>query len=1750
MSGYEHGNWHNANGAGLVYRPPPTVDEALPYSPFTSIIPFSPDIIPFPSAEPPTPPSTLTPDQQSAAKKAAGILNDEIEGQTTAQHLSDTLRQLRDLLHRDKLPEYNFKPMPQLSTPPPDSPVKDANGADTSSEPKLSPFASMLLNHTDVSFTRPAVIIKAISGRREEYQRYDTIGTPESLSQKKKKAESNAEAGAAALRPEQREITDRKIEELQALMETLCEEKDDLEGSDSFMMLSTADGEYSFMKPRAMNNLSEKMSSVINAGKFAVLPVELVMNVQSLLQPAITSTTKQFLFAQEQDSPEWSESIEAATFALKASRLVLNTMIEGRDDYRMRREEIIDVIIDLIKFIKESCIVPIVQARRSGPSEGLFGSVSGQKKELQAVLLLTGSVLSRYATLIDKYNLSDRALNTLEFLALELLMEQNSESEKDSIFMVQKFEQFRQKAVDVLAQIFARHAEQRNSILNGILSNLEKLPDKKASARHFKSVREVPIMTISALFMRFVQVAATNRETQSNRTAAKSDASEEEGSDYEPGTVRKKKKRNDTPAQTAQALSTDALQIAFTIANSLVERASNVSKTGDKPFRNLLDLFIEDFCNVLGSPEWPAADMLLQQLLVRMQSMLQGPQAAKQSVVDKDMALATMARIGCGVIDFKTRLKKLKRERLDISQSDVSSKLDRLLDEAMSEDSKERVNDTDLLAFKGPYRMVIESLRDYLDLPSSQEDPHLRSISGYQVTFWLAAILRAYPDDSDAHPLAAKDVRKCLESMIMDSGWLARTYKIASGIITLQGQVCRYVPRIAALMMVYLRDKNSSKLRSRGISGLEQLVHKDPRVITESNVKNLVAILADPSPMVRESTLNLVATCLEREPTLERHFLPSILNLTMDPSNGPKKKAIKLLKDVYNAPTSRDNQVKIVASLLLPSMDHEKAISDLSRIVLEEILLTAGSRKDENQLKFDRGKRTTLIIDTIEFIQQHPRRLEAFEKFIIHALSSEAKASDSNFAVCKDLVGDMIDAVISPDTGSNTSTQARVMNALSIFAKVQPTLFTVDQVQLLKLYIKEMANTEDLPLVRPTVIIFRYVFATLQSLQQTFAEEVRASLMSNVSKLANWASSGIATSRDTLIDVAHCLWTVTPMIDQGPLKLCATITSILCQLRPLAVCTKEEAVQKRNKIKSYLILLGTFGKVCNFDQYIEIFRGRISVQARSFMAKNPATAQQLEPLLSTTSPASLVMLDTVRLFTAQAWDMSIRVQALQSVGGICQQSPSLFRRKEIEMIFKLVFMNENNEQLRHVALGAFNEYFSSAERRSETGAEIAVGKGAATGTARLETSFVATETDQSIYHIPKAFLNNFVDVALGKNEDLAMLATNIIASVSRQGLCHPKECGPALVVLGTSPNERLAQLAFTEHKRIHDTQEQILEKEYMQAVRMAFQYQRDVVGDTHGMREANYSPKFARLFEALKSGQKVTFRKFVDNICKQVDFSLATLDTSGDVPEPVLFARFCLENMALLDFPTLQELATCLNAVEAIVLKNTGPAVALAIETEMPKQYVATEAPPVQDVLQQQLGDAAGDEVSFPSFVNQPAAATQLAPPTIDDARLRQITVACMILQMVWETRNFIRRCYNLHKFQGRIPQKDYVKPTQRNNFVSGKELWERLVPIMSALDNRETMVKTCYDFADLLEVDREAMVGEDGEEADLGAGYETPTEGDDANGTPFPTSGRGRKRKSNVSLSNTPKKARGRPAGAKSKKRSPRTPDGDDDSD
>jgi cohesin loading factor subunit SCC2 len=947
------------------------------------------------------------------------------------------------------------------------------------------------------------------------------------------------------------------------------------------------------------------------------------------------------------------------------------------------------------------------------------------------------------------------------------------------------------------------------------------------------------------------------------------------------------------------------------------------------------------------------------------------------------------------------------------------------------------------------------------------------------------------------------------------------------------------------------------------MTGLEQLIEKEPRLVTERTVLSLVDSLQDSSPLVREHTLGLVAQCLEHEPSLESKFLGDILKLTTDPSNGPKKKAIKLLKGLYLGAKSTETKLRIAVALLPPSQDDEKAIAELSRNVLEELWMTplaSTTRTDEHQVKLDRAHRASLLTDVIQLIYRQPMNLEAFEKFLVYALSGDAKAKGSNVRLCKELIAEMFDTAIEIDFATGVkSPQAKILDALSVFAKVDPTLFTMAQVDDLKIHIMNVKQSSELAVVQPIVRIFRHVFPTLPFLDPKLADHVRGNLMSMINKLGNWAGQGHVPSRDTLADVAHCLWTISPMVELGLDKLFVLMFSTMCFMQKIATCTEEEFAKKRGSLCTLLVILGTFAKVCAFDEHTSSFMQKVANYARSQILKTKPNEKEKAALTTLTkgsSSVSLMLLEIVRPFTMSKYDMGVREHALRSLGGICQQAPELFMRKEVEKLVQLLFINskyEDNDQLLLVVLSTFEVYFTRAERRSETGSAIAVGEGAVNGSARLESSYSATATDAATTHVAKQFLGTFKDIALKNNNELAEIATNIIASISRAGLEHPKECGAALVALSTSSNPRIAQVAAIEHKRIHEKQESYLEKEYVQAVRLAYEYQRDVFDDPHGMLQSTHSPKLIHLFDALKGGKKVTFKKFVDNLSKQLDFDFAKLNTNGAMPDIVLFTRFCLENLGLVDFATLDMVASFIDKVEAIVLKDTGPHVAGEMDREMPRPAEIPQQSFVSTNLNEQL-----QAMAFDQSMGQPVAPyaptpSQPAHAEITDDRLRKFTVACMILHMIWETRTFVRRCYNVHKYGNRIPQKEYAKSAQRNNFIPGKDLWDRLTPIMSALDSRETMYKCCYDFSELLNVDREVKVGEDEDGLDaalMDAGYETPTEnGDEARrSASIPTSGRGRKRKSNVSLGNTPKKPRSRPLSSKNKKRSSETPDSDSD--
>src|SRR5438034_435967 len=186
--------------------------------------------------------------------------------------------------------------------------------------------------------------------------------------------------------------------------------------------------------------------------------------------------------------------------------------------------------------------------------------------------------------------------------------------------------------MDVLAEIFAKYPDQRAFLLDEILLSLEKLPSTRQSARQFKLIDGKNIQLLSALVMLLVQTTAsqtsTTASTKIKRRLPVAGAGTGTGhydylkEDSENGDSGIEDANRKLPLQRlwnhVEPLYDNAFRSAQYITRFIVQRAMTSTKSGDQPYRNLLDLFTEDLISVLGSTDWPAAELLLRVLAFQM----------------------------------------------------------------------------------------------------------------------------------------------------------------------------------------------------------------------------------------------------------------------------------------------------------------------------------------------------------------------------------------------------------------------------------------------------------------------------------------------------------------------------------------------------------------------------------------------------------------------------------------------------------------------------------------------------------------------------------------------------------------------------------------------------------------------------------------------------------------------------------------------------------------------------------------------------------------------------------------------------------------------------------------------------------------------------------------------------------------------------------------------------------------------------
>ncbi|KAL2814206.1 sister chromatid cohesion C-terminus-domain-containing protein [Aspergillus cavernicola] len=1753
-----HAQAQSGSTIGLLQRRerPLAVEEALQYSPMYSSPIFGLDCILRPDVGRPPTTTSINHILQSG-RTALNDLNDDIRsGRHESSRLETSREYLQHLLDADQLTEYKFKLPTRDRNPPPSLTTshESASGGGV-----LGPFSKMMLESTDIAYRYPTpsetddgtppkkpitLDKKAPLNHKSPSNAYNQPTQTASqlsvvipvqplphadhthIAPRKRNISTSGDDSLTEIRLRaQKEEADAALVKLQDILHEIFEAEDQFEpgASDAapdrpntfFTFPQSLDVSGPVLSSDAHTRLQQAIKKVVGFNRLQDIPSAFLNRIQKLCERPIIAAQAPDLkledASDESAAQDWLKRVDDIHNALLAANSLLQTMSGSQTERDLCPEDLIEAIPNLLNQIFDHCVIPAVEARPGGKDGKFFEFCSLQRRVIGGVIQQSKKVLRLFADFLARIDVSEGTVTTTEFFAAKLIFVENSHTEKDSAVGCQKYESVRRGAMDVLAKVFSKYPAQRPFILDEILVSLEKLPSTRQSARQFKLADGKNIQLLTALVMQLVQTTAldtpSTKAAITRRKIPNSEDEDDESAEHDE-TVDDDDDQSDVSlarlAAKVDRLYENALQSAQYIIKFIVHRAMTSTKTGDQPYRNILDLFTEDLIGVLGSTDWPAAELLLR---IMAYHMVKIAELDKSAATAKSMALELLGWMGSAISDLISTAQHLL-PAMEESDTQVTDYLKQLFEDY----SNRALHPHDLVVPEGPYRMTLE----YFLNDNKSDNWQLTGARGFFLAQWAKTFCSIYyiseEKDEVTYDDATENVVHLFAKLFSDPSWLEthRQYdrvstvhgRFAYILTVLNSSFCKAFDNILKALLNSITS-DQAKVRSRSLKSVVYMLEKDPNLLDRDASVMLVILrcATDASPMVRDSALSLIAKCIALKPNLEEDGCRSILACSGDQTASVRKRCIGLLKDIYLKTSRTELKLAIIDSLLQRIVDLEEGVATLARQTFEEIWITPfhgmiDSAQDAPKFKVGLAERVALFVN---LVQRSDAALETLGTCLRKLLSDSSKSSSSNFKVCKAMVSTMFERLIEDNESSGKEFQQALLQTMTVFAKANPKLFRPDQLETLHPYIGHLATAEDLFLFRSVVVIYRCVLPFLSAAHNTLLKDVQNDLFKSVAKL----------SRSELNEVMACLWTINGVLHNTDRLVKLTISV----LKPIQHYKNVDLSNSTNaavlaRAKSYIRIAGCVGRHCDLEKYEQHFKHAF-------------------PSWKGGSVAGL-MVDSIIPFTLAKQPHELRVMALESLGSICQSWPGQFSREGSRLILSAVF-EENNASLQNIVLKSFADFFAMHEGKAEKSIVSVAETAAQENTTRLGGSLRASDNDGAAALIAQHFLKNMLRVAQSRQDSYALTAIELIASINRQGLVHPKECAGVLVSLETSAIPAIAKVAFETHKMLHQQYESMFEREYMRAVQEAFYYQRDVVGDSAGALTRPYVAKLAPLFDIVKISNSRYQKKFLSNLCSKVNFDLKKFDATGIPPEHLLLSRFVSQNLAFFDYNQLAELLATIGCMERVV-SATGTIVAHTIETEI--------FPPKQELQQ-------ADGESVPVVEG----ATNILPLHVNPATLRLLTVAAASLSMLWEARTYLRRLYgvaaHVRNKEGKPAAKELNKSATKVQGINGDKFSEAIERNMSSLDNEQKMIEKCREFATLLSIDEEFKIGdhEDGEGDILDAVAEV----DDTGATTWVAGQRPVKRKSSVSGQNPQKRARGRKSGS-GKKRTSATPDGDAD--
>lgn len=1581
-------------------------------------------------------------------------------------------------------------------------------------------------------------IVKMTPAQRAEYQRIPDPTSASTLARNQNAYLTNG----SRVNSDQRQKAEQALESLQNQLESIFAAEDQMQPDTSedvskrantlFDTRNTEEGPALILQADAQSRLDAAFKKVVSYSRLDFVEVDTLTRVQRICERSLAALHSGSLVIgedwSEDDIGDWLDRVSNAENGLIAARTLMRIMTGGAHRKELQSEDCLKNVLDALRTVVEVCVIPVVQERASlyddakgkkdAPSNPRFSIATKCRPELQGLLAAAIKLLRQLGDLFAKTDVDESGVSSLQYMCKMLIFTENASHERDSAIGIQTFEQMRRFAMDVTSKIFTKYTDQRTFIIDEILMSLEKLPANKQSARQYRPADAKPIQLVSALLMRLVQTSATPSEKTLRQKTEAAESEDELGGDSEAADSESEGesedsdnvvvKKNTKPKKPAvdllsfyRPLQQATIGHARYIVNILIQRASQTTKASEEPYRKLLDIFVDDFLNVLGHSDWPAAEVLLLALVAQLVSIAEN---AKSPAPSRTLALELLGTIGSGISGLLSSTADMAKAT--DADDRVAQHLVKLAD--TFEDGELTVSQ--LTSFEGPYRIVVQYLQDR----NVGDDAQLLTARGYHLVQWADQVCNA----GDVGTKVSQDLQDKILHTMKDVNWLADHHpfpklvtahgKLAARIVTANSKLCKAFDRIFNIILASMRSEQPT-VRSRSLKSVTTLLDQDPTVLDRSDsvLKQIVHCMGDSSSLVRDSALILVQKCVQLRPRIELRIYEKVVERTTDTSSSVRKRAIAFLKQVYLHVEDNNVRAKISNAMISRVHDVDEGVAEVARATIEDVWFSAfrdlnreGHRSVEASLQL--RSHAALIIQTVDLGDNVANVLEA----LIKSLLAKSKQAGDNAKICRSFVAVLFEGSIDTSEIPGEPSQGAILQALTVFARAGPTLFTTSQLELLEPYTKNLKTTDDLDAWHFVVTILRYTLPVLADFKPDFLSNLQGSLLQCVPSIP---SSEVAV-------VAPCLWTIDGLIGNTDRLVRFLISAMAGVTSRQHVNLREEKNQPQVKaVNKLLTIIGQFGKACHLDALLADFKA----------------SPKLNPYKG--SSVAEMMIELCCKFTTPSQPTSVREAALEATLAICQRYATNYMREDVVKAIQLVF--DGKEQLlEQVLLTSMEAFFRSGEKGDEDSSAPELGSGIASGTQRLGGTYQATGFDTASTALTARFLEkHFVRIALSSTNDTAVTAARIIVSINTQGFAHPGLTANALVALQTSSNTTIAKMAYLSYKEAWIKHESTLEKTLMKSVQEAFQYQKEVMHSTLGCTGHPPTSKLHYFWDILKTGNAKSRKKFFTHLCAAMDFDSTKMTEVPELLRHLEFVRFSVEGIAFLDYEKTDDVLLILSSLEK-VFSGTGNVVAQSIENDVFR-------------LQVPVPSTSMIEGSSEEIQGAPAAAV---PAPITAARLQQLAVSAQILSVVQETRSYMQRLWQCKKYvnKPKLASKDAgSKPSKATHAPALTEAFHnRITHLMSGAADPLSQHAMCSAFVELMSVDNEVKVRSDDEDEEMADDDDARSEGSTGK-SPGP---RGKKRKSVEGGGKGPAKKRGKQQRKGSASKVPFGGDGIDDDD